>query len=42
MTWRICIADLYPEEGLFHSDSQGVFHFGFDRTVSGHPVTLAL
>ena len=27
----LCIADLDPEEGLFHSDNSGVIHFGFDR-----------
>ena len=27
----LCIADLDPEEGLFHSDNNGVIHFGFDR-----------
>jgi ubiquinone/menaquinone biosynthesis C-methylase UbiE len=29
----LCIADLAPEEGRFHSDNQGVFHFGFDRAA---------
>jgi 2-polyprenyl-3-methyl-5-hydroxy-6-metoxy-1,4-benzoquinol methylase len=29
---RLCIADLDSEGGEFHSDNQGVFHFGFDRT----------
>lgn len=28
---RLCIADLDSEGGQFHSDNQGVFHFGFDR-----------
>lgn len=27
----LCIADLDPDEGQFHSDNGGVFHFGFDR-----------
>ena len=27
----LCIADLDPDEGLFHSDNTGVFHFGFER-----------
>ena len=27
----LCIADLDPEEGLFHSDNKGVVHFGFNR-----------
>jgi len=30
---RLCIADLDSEDGQFHSDNQGVFHFGFDRTL---------
>ena len=31
----LCIADLDPEYGLFHDDSKGVFHFGFERTALG-------
>jgi ubiquinone/menaquinone biosynthesis C-methylase UbiE len=27
----LCIADLDPEDGLFHGDNRGVIHFGFDR-----------
>ena len=27
----LCIADLDPDGGQFHSDNEGVFHFGFDR-----------
>jgi ubiquinone/menaquinone biosynthesis C-methylase UbiE len=27
----ICLADLDTEDGRFHSDRTGVFHFGFDR-----------
>lgn len=27
----LCIADLDPEGGLFHSNNAGVYHFGFDR-----------
>ena len=27
----LCIADLDPEAGLFHSDNRGIIHFGFDR-----------
>lgn len=27
----LCIADLDPDDGLFHGDNTGVFHFGFDR-----------
>jgi len=28
---RLCLADLDSDDGQFHSDNQGVFHFGFDR-----------
>ncbi len=28
---KLCVADLDPDEGLFHSDNTGVFHFGFER-----------
>jgi ubiquinone/menaquinone biosynthesis C-methylase UbiE len=30
---RVCIADLDLENGEFHGNNEGVFHFGFDRTV---------
>jgi ubiquinone/menaquinone biosynthesis C-methylase UbiE len=30
---RLCLADLDLDSGQFHSDNQGVLHFGFDRTV---------
>jgi cyclopropane fatty-acyl-phospholipid synthase-like methyltransferase len=30
---RLCLADLDLDEGQFHSDNQGVFHFGFDRAA---------
>lgn len=33
---RLCLADLDSEGGQFHSDNQGVFHFGFDRAVLRH------
>lgn len=29
----LCIADLDLDEGQFHSDNTGVFHFGFDREM---------
>jgi 2-polyprenyl-3-methyl-5-hydroxy-6-metoxy-1,4-benzoquinol methylase len=29
----IAIADLDPDDGLFHSDNKGVIHFGFERTA---------
>jgi len=29
----IALADLDSEDGTFHSDNEGVFHFGFDRDV---------
>ena len=28
---QICLADLDPDDGLFHADNTGVFHFGFER-----------
>lgn len=28
---QVCFADLDTEDGSFHSDKTGVFHFGFDR-----------
>jgi len=28
----LCIADLDLDDGQFHGDNTGVFHFGFDRT----------
>jgi ubiquinone/menaquinone biosynthesis C-methylase UbiE len=27
----LCVTDLDPENGRFHEDNTGVFHFGFDR-----------
>ena len=29
----IAIADLDSEDGTFHSDNEGVFHYGFDRQL---------
>nr|VFK39365.1 MAG: Methyltransferase domain-containing protein [Candidatus Kentron sp. SD]VFK46614.1 MAG: Methyltransferase domain-containing protein [Candidatus Kentron sp. SD]VFK80098.1 MAG: Methyltransferase domain-containing protein [Candidatus Kentron sp. SD] len=29
----LAIADLDPDDGLFHSDNTGIFHFGFSRTA---------
>lgn len=29
----LCIADLDLEDGRFHEDNTGVFHFGFDRSM---------
>lgn len=37
----ICIADLDPDEGKFHENNEGVFHFGFDRTVLRNELTEA-
>lgn len=31
----IAIADLESEDGTFHSDNEGVFHFGFDKNELG-------
>jgi len=28
---RLAVADLEPDGGKFHSNNEGVFHFGFDR-----------
>jgi len=28
----LCIADLDPDEGKFHSNKEGVIHFGFERS----------
>jgi 2-polyprenyl-3-methyl-5-hydroxy-6-metoxy-1,4-benzoquinol methylase len=28
---RLCLSDLDTEDGSFHGDNTGVFHFGFDR-----------
>ncbi len=33
LSGHICIADLDSEEGRFHGDNHGVFHFGFDRSA---------
>jgi len=27
----LCIADLDPDDGFFHSDNTGIYHLGFDR-----------
>ncbi|MEN6576116.1 MAG: class I SAM-dependent methyltransferase [Phycisphaerales bacterium] len=37
----LCIADLDSDDGQFHSDNQGVFHFGFDRPTLRHAFTEA-
>jgi 2-polyprenyl-3-methyl-5-hydroxy-6-metoxy-1,4-benzoquinol methylase len=29
----VCITDLDLDQGMFHDDNQGVFHFGFDRSA---------
>jgi ubiquinone/menaquinone biosynthesis C-methylase UbiE len=29
----LCIADLDPDEGSFHDDNNGVYHFGFNRAT---------
>ncbi len=28
----LCVADLDPDDGQFHSSNDGVFHFGFNQT----------
>jgi ubiquinone/menaquinone biosynthesis C-methylase UbiE len=30
---HLCLADLDSEDGKFHDTNEGVFHFGFDRSV---------
>ena len=30
---QLCLADLDPEQGRFHSDNVGVFHFGLERDL---------
>lgn len=30
---KLFIADLYKEDGTFHSDNEGVIHFGFEQNV---------
>jgi len=29
----LCLADLDPDDGLFHDDNQGIFHSGFERAA---------
>ena len=38
---NLCVADLDPERGMFHSDNTGVFHFGFERDALRHVFTDA-
>jgi hypothetical protein len=37
----IAIADLDSEDGTFHSDNTGVFHYGFDREMLARHATEA-
>ncbi len=37
----LCIADLDPDDGQFHSSNEGVFHFGFDREFMRQALTDA-
>jgi len=30
---ELAVADLEPDSGQFHSNNEGVFHFGFDRKI---------
>ena len=32
----LCIADLDPDDGRFHGTNEGVFHYGFDRSILRH------
>ena len=38
---HLCIADLDLEQGRFHTDNTGVFHFGFDRDALCDSLTQA-
>jgi ubiquinone/menaquinone biosynthesis C-methylase UbiE len=31
----VCVADMDPEQGEFHDDNTGIFHFGFERSALG-------
>lgn len=37
----LCLSDLDPDEGRFHGDNTGVFHFGFERTALRKVFTAA-
>jgi ubiquinone/menaquinone biosynthesis C-methylase UbiE len=37
----LCIADLDPDDGRFHSNNEGVFHKGFDRLILRQAFTEA-
>ena len=37
----LCLADLDLEDGLFHEDNTGVFHFGLDRAWLEQQLTVA-
>ena len=37
----LCIADLDPDDGRFHENNEGVFHFGFDRAELGQAFMMA-
>ena len=30
---HLCIADLDPDDGQFHENNDGIFHFGFERAI---------
>jgi 2-polyprenyl-3-methyl-5-hydroxy-6-metoxy-1,4-benzoquinol methylase len=38
---HLCIADLDPDDGRFHTNNEGVFHFGFDRSILSQAFTEA-
>jgi 2-polyprenyl-3-methyl-5-hydroxy-6-metoxy-1,4-benzoquinol methylase len=38
---HLCIADLDLDGGRFHSNNEGVFHFGFDRSFFRHALVDA-
>lgn len=37
----LCVSDLDLDEGQFHTDNEGVFHFGFDRQALREKFTTA-
>jgi 2-polyprenyl-3-methyl-5-hydroxy-6-metoxy-1,4-benzoquinol methylase len=38
---RLCLADLDLDNGHFHGNNQGVFHFGFDRKLLERDLAVA-
>ncbi len=38
----IAVADLEKEDGTFHSDNEGVYHFGFDKRIAETAANIKL